>query len=62
MFDRFSPKLFRNQEEMTIERYVAGSDKCLFHHDLPEVYRSESIDHDVRVLAIEKAVTFYPDA
>ena len=62
MFYRFSPKQFRNQEDMTIELYVAGERyKCLFH-DLPEVYRCESIGHDVGVLAIEKAATFYTDA
>ena len=61
MFYPFSPRLFRNQEDMTIERYVAVADECLIH-DLPEVYRSESIDHDVRVLAIENVATFDPDA
>ena len=31
-------------------------------HDLHEVNSSESVDHDVRVLAIEDAASFYPDA
>ena len=31
MLYRFSPKLFRNQEDMTIKLYVARADECLFH-------------------------------
>ena len=57
----FSPKLFRNQEIMTVESYVAWTEECLFHN-LSEVYGREDIDHDVRVPAVENATSFYSDA
>ena len=56
-----SSKLFYDEKDMPIERYVSGSNECVLLNT-PNFCGCESVCHDVIILAVNKSAPLNTDA